>query len=186
MKLRLDKYQNKHSLRSKVARLIWNVVWRAFGFIMPHKGLGFLQRFLLRVFGGTIGKRSRIFGSSKIWQPWKIKIGNYSIISARVNCYSVDSITMGDHVVISEGAFLCTASHDINSATMELVHKPITIESQVWIAAKAFIGPGVKIGEGAVVGAYAVVTKDVEPWTVVAGNPAKVVKKRVLREEANH
>ena len=64
---------------------------------------------------------------------------------------------------------------------MELTYHPISIEAQSWVAARAFVGPGVTVGEGAVVGACAVVTKDVEPWTVVAGNPAKFVKRREMR-----
>jgi len=64
---------------------------------------------------------------------------------------------------------------------MELTHHPIVIGSQSWIAARAFIGPGVTIGEGAVVGACAAVFKDVEPWTVVGGNPAKFIKKREIK-----
>jgi putative colanic acid biosynthesis acetyltransferase WcaF len=64
---------------------------------------------------------------------------------------------------------------------MELTNKPIVIGPQAWVAARAFISPGVTVGEGAVVGACAVVTKDVEPWTVVAGNPAKFIKKREIK-----
>jgi putative colanic acid biosynthesis acetyltransferase WcaF len=65
---------------------------------------------------------------------------------------------------------------------MELTYNPIIIKDQSWVAARAFVGPGVTIGEGAVVGACAVVTKDVEPWTVVAGNPAKFIKNRVIKK----
>jgi putative colanic acid biosynthesis acetyltransferase WcaF len=63
---------------------------------------------------------------------------------------------------------------------MPLLKPPIRIEDQAWICADAFVGPGVVVGEGAVVGARAVVTKDVAAWTVVAGNPARFVKKRAL------
>ena len=96
--------------------------------------------------------------------------------------YSKGEIKIGNNVTISQGAYLCTATHDISSQTMDLICKPIVIEDNVWIASHATILPGVTIGEGAVVGACAVVTKDVAPWTVVGGNPAKFIKKRVLRE----
>lgn len=109
-------------------------------------------------------------------------MGDYSCLSANVDCYSVDKIIIGAQVVVSQGVFLCCASHDISSPIMELTYKTITIKDNAWIAAGAFIAPGVVIGEGAVVGARAVVTKDVEPWTVVAGNPAKFIKKRVLNK----
>jgi putative colanic acid biosynthesis acetyltransferase WcaF len=83
--------------------------------------------------------------------------------------------------VVSQYAFLCCASHDISSPIMDLTHRPITIGPQSWVAARAFVGPGVVVGEGAVVGACAVVMKDVPPWTVVAGNPARTIGMRELR-----
>ncbi|MDD5704316.1 MAG: hypothetical protein PHR35_00200 [Kiritimatiellae bacterium] len=64
---------------------------------------------------------------------------------------------------------------------MELTHAPILIQSQAWVAARAFVGPGVVIGSGAVIGACAVVTKNVADWTVMVGNPASAVRRRVLR-----
>lgn len=108
-------------------------------------------------------------------------MGEDSCLSENVDCYSVDKIILGKCVTISQGASLCCASHDITSPIMELVHKPIVIKDNVWVAARAFIGPGVTLGEGSVVGACAVVTHDVEPWTVVVGNPARPIKKRELR-----
>ena len=64
---------------------------------------------------------------------------------------------------------------------MPLIYRPITIGAQAWVAANCFVGPGVTVGEGAVVGAHSVVAKDVPAWTVVAGNPARVIKPRRLR-----
>ena len=87
---------------------------------------------------------------------------------------------MGDNTTISQGAFICPGSHDISDSLNPMISKPIVIEDQVWIAVDAFIGYGVHIGQGAVVGARAVVFKDVEPWTVVGGNPARIIKKRVI------
>ena len=77
---------------------------------------------------------------------------------------------------------MCGGTHDHTDAAMPLVRKKIVIGSHVWIAAGAYIGPGVTIGDGAVVGARAVVVKDVPPWTIVAGNPAKVIKERVVQK----
>lgn len=98
-----------------------------------------------------------------------------------MDCYSVDEIVVADQATISQGVRLCTASHDISSRTMELSTAPIRIAENSWVSGWSIILPGVTIGEGAVVAAGAVVTKDVEPWTVVGGNPAKFIKKRVLR-----
>jgi len=185
MKLDLANYQNRHSLKSKVARAVWNIVWLLLFRPTPRGILYGWRRFLLRVFGAKIGKGAHILPSCKVWQPWKLTMGEHSCLSEYVDCYSVDTITIGAQTVISQDAFLCCASHDITSSTMELTHKPIVIGSNAWVAARAFIGPGVTIGEGAVVGACAVVTKDVAPWTVVAGNPARYVKTRILKQGRN-
>jgi len=185
MKLELQDYRNRHSLKSKALRAVWNVAWLLLFRPTPRGVLCGWRRFLLRLFGAKIGKGVNVLPSCKVWQPWKLTMGDYSCLSEDVDCYSVDQITIGAQVVVSQGAFLCCASHDISSPIMELTFKPIVIGSQAWVAAHAFIGPGVMIGEGAVVGACAVVTKDVEPWTVVAGNPARFIKKRVIRETGN-
>ena len=95
--------------------------------------------------------------------------------------YALDKIMIGKNVCIGEDVRLITGSHDVTSPHFNLVTRPITINDNVWIATGAIVLPGVTIGEGAVVGAGSVVTKDVEPWTVVAGNPAKFIKKRELK-----
>lgn len=97
--------------------------------------------------------------------------------------YNVDIITIKDGATISQGAHLCTASHDISDWKEKLITAPITIEPYGWVAADAFICMGVTIGEGAIVGARAAVFKDVEPWSVVGGNPARIIKKRVMKED---
>ncbi len=109
-------------------------------------------------------------------------MGAYACLSENVDCYSVDSIEIEDQATVSQGVKLCTASHDISSRTMELIHKPLRIGANAWVAGWAIVLPGVTIGEGAVVAAGSVVTRDVDPWTVVGGNPAKFIKKRELKD----
>lgn len=138
------------------------------------------RAFLLKLFGASIGKGCAIHPTVRVWAPWNLRLQDYVRLAPDADCYSVACIEIGSRVTVSQGAFLCCASHDISSPIMELTFKPIVIGSQAWVAAHAFIGPGVMIGEGAVVGACAVVTKDVQPWTVVAGNPARVVKRREI------
>ena len=109
-------------------------------------------------------------------------MGAYACLSEDVDCYSVDQITIGDQATVSQGAKLCCASHDISSPIMELTYAPITIGANAWIAGWSIVLPGVTIGEGSVVAAGSVVTRNVESWTVVGGNPAKFIKKRVLKD----
>jgi putative colanic acid biosynthesis acetyltransferase WcaF len=109
-------------------------------------------------------------------------MGPNSCIASNVDCYNVDKVRIGANSVVSQGAYLCTASHDITNPLNPLITAPIIIADQAWVAADAFVGMGVTIGQGAVIGARAAVFKDVEPWTVVGGNPAKFIKKRVLKK----
>lgn len=109
-------------------------------------------------------------------------MAEYSCLANDVDCYCVAPVELGPFSTVSQYSFLCTATHDYEDPEFRLVTKPIRIGAQSWVAAGAFIGPGVDVGAGAVVGARSVVVRDVAAWTVVAGNPAKAVKQRLLRE----
>ena len=164
-------------------RALWMVVYTVF---FRHSFYPFLVRWrawLLQRFGMKCGNHISIHPSAMIWAPWNIKTEHALAIDEGVNLYSVDKITIGMKVAISREAFICTASHDITKPNRPLITAPITICDGVWIGARAIILPGVTIGEGAVVAAGAVVTKDVEPWSVVGGNPAKFIKKRELKND---
>lgn len=181
--LNLKNYKNRHSLASKTLRMAWNVVWLILFRLTPNRLRIFNEWrvFLLRCFGAKIGKRCVVFNSCEIWQPWKLTIGDYVALSENVVCYTVDRITIGNQTTVSRDAFLCCASHDVTSPIMELTYAPITIGSNCWIAARSIVMPGRSVGDGAVVAAGAVVTKDVEPWTIVGGNPATAISKRELK-----
>jgi len=135
---------------------------------------------LLRLFGAKVGRGARVYPSCRIWAPWNLIMGDYASLGQHVQCYNVAQIELGDYSAVSQYAYLCGATHDYTILTMPLLPKPIRIGARAWIAACAFVGPGVMVEEGAVVGARACVFRDVPPWTVVAGNPARTIKRRVL------
>lgn len=139
------------------------------------------RKALLKLFGARIDKRAYIYASSRIFAPWQLEVGR-ACIGPQTEIYNKAPISIGNDSVVSQGSFLCAASHDITSLMLPLSTRPISIGDNAWIAAGAFVGMGVNIGEGAVVGARAAVFKDVEPWTVVGGNPAKFIKKRILKD----
>lgn len=182
MKVELKNYKNRHSLMNRLARAAWAVVWAVFFRPTPRWCLNGWRRFLLRMFGAKIGKAVCIDGSAKIWQPWKLEIGDCSWIGGGVSLYSVDRIVIGSNAVISEGAYICTASHDVSSDIFELKTDPVEIGSMAWVSSRAIVLPRVTIGEGAVVAAGAVVARDIDPWMVAGGNPAKVIKKRIKEQ----
>jgi putative colanic acid biosynthesis acetyltransferase WcaF len=103
-----------------------------------------------------------------------------SCIADDVDCYSVALIHIGARATVSQYSYLCSASHDHRDLSMPLVSAPIVIGENVWVAADVFVGPGVHIAAGAVVGARSTVLKDIEPWTVVGGSPAKKIGDRSI------
>lgn len=176
MKTRLTEYKEvkPHFARLVLWRLINMTIFRG----VPNR----FRIMLLRLFGAQIGKKCLIYGSVKVYVPWNLKMGDAVCFGPRAEIYNKDVISIGSGVVVSQDAWLCTASHDISDSRMGLKLKPITIGSDVWIAAKASVLPGVRIGDGAVVGACAVVAKDVPSWSVAVGNPAKVVNDRKIED----
>ena len=102
----------------------------------------------------------------------------HSCLADNVDCYCVAPVVLGEGAVVSMYSFLCTATKDYESTERATVAMPVQIEDHAWVCADAFIGPGVVVGRNAVVGARSTVVKDVEESVVVAGNPARVVKRR--------
>jgi len=181
IKVDLSKYQNALSRKNQVARFLWSLVWAVFARWLPRSLGNGWKLFLLRLFGAKVHSNAMVYSSARIYMPWNLEMAEYSCLSPEVDCYNADKIIIGAHSTVSQKTYLCTASHDITKSHIPLITAPIVIEDQAWIGASAFIGMGVTIGEGAVVGATASVYKDVEPWTVVGGNPARIIKKRELR-----
>lgn len=175
-------YENRLPITNKAGRLLWTVVW-SFLFRPTPRAFDGWRAFLLRCFGARVGNWCRIDPSCKIWAPWNLELGNSCLIEARVDCYTVDRIVIGNRSIISQSAYLCSASHDPSDPTLRLTHAPIRIGDDAWVGARAFVRPGITIGAGGVAGACAVVTRDVEPWTLVAGSPARFVHRRARPPE---
>jgi len=166
-----------HSLKNKIGRVLWQIAWM-FAYRPTPKVLHGWRRLVLRMFGASIEKGAHPYPSAKIWAPWNLTMKAHSCLGPDVDCYCVDKVLVGEHATVSQYSFLCAASHDYRDTRMPLISAPIVIEACAWVGADAFIGPGVRVGQGAVVGARASVYRDVDPWTVVGGNPARVINKR--------
>lgn len=168
----------------KIKRVVWNIttVLLFRPFITPVFRKWRIA--LLRLFGAKIEWDANVYASVKIWAPWMLQMGHRACLGPEVICYNQDWVVLEDEAVVSQYTYLCTAGHDVsmmNSADKSLITAPVILKSKSWIGARSFIGMGVEIGEGAVVGATASVYKSVEPWSVVGGNPAKMIKKRTLK-----
>lgn len=167
------------SLTNRIFRAIWAVTWLALASWTPPFFHGW-RRLLLRTFGADIHPTALVYGTVRVWYPPNLRMSEHSSLGPRVNCYCMAKIDVGAHAVISQGTHLCAGSHDIDDPNFQLITKPIVIGSRAWIAAEAFVGPGVAVGEGAVLGARGVTFKSLECWTVYAGNPAGAIRKRRL------
>ncbi|MGZ5544512.1 MAG: putative colanic acid biosynthesis acetyltransferase [Limisphaerales bacterium] len=119
-----------------------------------------------------------VYASATIYFPWNLEAGDESAIGEQVFIYNLGRVTLGPRVTISHRAHLCAGTHDHTKPNFPLLRPPIVIGSDAWICADAFVGPGVTVGEGAIVGARAVAMKNVDPQSIVVGNPARESKKR--------
>lgn len=170
------------SLGTKLRRGLWLIACLLL-FRPTPKRLGNRWRlFLLRRFGATLDGRPLILPSVRILQPWLLTMGQGGAIGDEAEIYNYDRITIGAHTVISQQACLCTGSHDHRDPLFPLIWKPITIGSGCWIAARAFVMPGVTIGDGTVVGACSLVSRNLPAWSICAGNPCVVIKPRTMKD----
>ena len=177
----LGTYQKNHKWSVLVRRGLWQCVQPAFWPRRP-RFLSGIRVALLRLFGASIGNNVLICGGVRITIPWLLSMEDYSVLGDSVEVYNLAHVSIGEHAVVSQKAYLCTASHDYTLTDFPLYSKPITIGPQSWVASGVFIGPGLTLHEGCVVGANSVVTKDIGPWIVAAGNPCRPIKTRELRQ----
>lgn len=162
-----------------VARLLWSVARPLFAW--SPRPLFAWRRGLLRLFGARIGRHVHIYPSARIYLPWNLEMGDESSIGEWALVYNLGPVRIGAQATVSHRAHLCAGTHDYRDRSLPLLRMPIDIGPRAWICADALVGPGVAVGEGAVVAAGAVVVRNVAPWQVVGGNPAKLIKTRVLQ-----
>lgn len=165
------------SLKHRLFRAAWGVTWSLLGNWTPVPLHGW-RRFLLNAFGARLSPKARVYPKVSVWYPPNLEMGDHAVIGPGVIVYNMDVIRLGAYAIVSQRAHLCGGTHDPDDANFQLVPKPITIEAKAWVAAEAFVGPGVTVGEGAVLGARGVAVKNLEPWSIYAGNPARKLRDR--------
>lgn len=167
------------SIRNRIARLTWNFVSTIFFRFTPTP-LHRWRSWLLKLFGAKIGKGVHVYPGVKIWAPWNLELLDECGIASGVTLYSQGKIKIGYRTVISQGAYVCAGTHDYNQSGFPLITMPIDIGDYAWVAAQAFIHPGITIGEGCVIGARSVVNKDMPCWMICSGHPCRPLKERSL------
>ena len=183
LRVELQHTRSGWPLSVKIRRVLW-VPFKLLFLRGTGRILSPLRIHALMLFGAKIELPALVMDGVKVWHPWSLTLRRYCTLGRGVEVYNYAHITLGEQATVSQETYLCSASHDFEDPTMPLIYSPITIGPQAWVAAGCFIGPGITVGEGAVVGAYSVVTKDVPPWTIAAGNPARVIRARQLKAKA--
>ncbi|MEL0644032.1 putative colanic acid biosynthesis acetyltransferase [Olleya sp. Ti.3.14] len=179
--IEIEKYKDNITLKNKISRKIWFVFYCLL--FRPFSGRMFIKwrNLILKIFGAKIGVGSIVYASAKILAPWNLEIGKETCIGPNVK-FHIGKTIIGSKVTISQGSYLCTGSHEVSSISVPFISKAIVIQDFAWVAAECFIMMGVTIGEGAVVGARSSVFKNVDDWSIVGGNPAQFIKKRIINE----
>jgi putative colanic acid biosynthesis acetyltransferase WcaF len=168
------------TLRNRSYRLVWLMTWKLLASWTPPL-MHPWRRWLLRRFGAKIAPTAGIYPSAQIWSPANLVVGEFAFIGPDVKVYSMAKVTFAAYSLASQGAHICAGTHDIEDVNFQLKAMPISIGFRAWIAAEAFVGPGVQVGDGAVLGARSCAFDDLHPWTVYVGNPARPLKKRLVR-----
>ncbi len=165
------------SSSDRLRRLLWNICWSLFYRLSPRPFHGW-RSMLLRLFGATLGPNCHFYPGSKVWAPWNLICADQVTAGDGVEIYNPAPVTLGSHAILSQGAYLCGATHDYDDPAFPLLAYTMHIGAYAWVCARASVAPGVRIGEGAVLGLGSVATRDLEPWTIYAGAPAVKVKAR--------
>lgn len=176
---------NASQVKNKIINRIKNILleFQVFllhlvGYLPSHQ----LRRLYYQAASIKIGKGSAIHMGARFYDPSNIEIGEDTIIGEYAVLDGRDKLKIGNHVALATGVMIFNSQHEINDEYFSPSSAPVIIEDYVFIGPRAIIQPGVKIGRGAIVAAGAVVTKDVPPFAIVGGVPAKTIGERKLKD----
>lgn len=170
----------KSFLRKEIEK--WRMSWAFLRItILQHIPSAHIRKWLLRLMGARIADNVSIFSSVSIRNVKGLTIGKGSSIGPRVLLDARRGLEIGDNVTIAYDAILWTLHHDMNSTEFQCIGGKTIIDDYVWICSRSVILPGVHIGKGAVIASGAVVTADVEAYSVMGGVPAKKIGERKER-----
>lgn len=182
MKDRTGQELSGKEIKIKVKNRFFTVMlefWLMFlHYVVGYTPSHLFRRFFYRLSGIKIGRGSTIHMEARFYNPSKIEIGEDTIVGEKTVLDGRDKLIIGSHVDIATGVMIYNAEHDVGDENFAAIGAPVIIEDYVFIGPRAIILPGVKIGRGAIVGAGAVVTKDVSEFSIVGGVPAKVIGER--------
>jgi putative colanic acid biosynthesis acetyltransferase WcaF len=177
--MRLDRFQNRgfERGRSRLTEALWLLLQ---GLLVDSWIPGSMHRIaILRLFGAKIGRGVVIKPHVRVKFPWRLEIGDYSWIGEGVWIDNLAGVTIGSHCCISQGAYLCTGSHDWSLETFDLITRPIVLEDHVWLCARCAVGPGVRARQGAVLTLGSTAVSELASWQIHSGIPAAPIRSRL-------
>jgi putative colanic acid biosynthesis acetyltransferase WcaF len=181
-----DPYDHPNTtLRNRLGRLAWQVVYVLLFRPSPRPLHGW-RCFLLKCFGARIVSPCYIYPRAVIWAPWNLECADRATVADEAIVYNPSPIYLGSHSIVSQQAYLCGASHDHDNPNFPMISGPIRLEAYSWVCARANVMMGVTIGEGSVLALGSLATRDLEPWTVYGGVPAKAIKPRQRSDTLHH
>lgn len=168
----------KHKIRVYAWKLINKTIFR----IIPNQ----IRRpriIMLNLFGAKIANNCYIHRNANIESPWNLTMGNLSHIGENCNVQCLNKIVIEEKCTIGRDCRLLTGSHNIDSLTFEMTTKPIIIKSGTWLTTGVSVMPGVVIGEFSVAYVNSLITKNIEPFSVIGGSPAQFIRKREIKNK---
>ena len=165
------------SLTNRLQRLVWGIVWLLLYRTSPRPFHAW-RSMLLRLFGAKMGPNCHFYPASRVYSPWNLVCDDQVTAGDGAEIYNPSPIKLGSHAILSQGCYVCGATHDFDDPAFPLLSYAMEIGPYAWICARACVGPGVKVGEGAVLGLASVATRSLEPWTVYGGSPAVRIRER--------
>ena len=168
------------SLGNRITRVVWGLTWLVLARFTPPP-LHRWRRLVLLAFGARIGRGTRVHASVAIWLPRNLELGEQVLIGPGARLYNQGVIRIGAWSVISQRAHLCASTHQVDDPNFQLECRPIAVGERCWVAAEAFVGPGVTMGDGAVLAARGALFEDATADGIYRGNPATLVRQRTRR-----
>lgn len=165
------------SAGNRARRFLWGIAYLIFVRFTPRP-MHAWRAGVLRLFGAKLARGVHIYPTAKIWAPWNLVCGDSATIGEDAIVYNPKLVRLGSHAIVSQYAYLCGATHDYQDPAFPLIAYEITLGAYSWICARATVQPGVTVGDGSVLALGSVATRDLEPWVVYGGIPARPLKER--------
>jgi putative colanic acid biosynthesis acetyltransferase WcaF len=166
-------------LKNRLMRFVWGVVYNLLFRPSPRPMFGW-RNFLLGIFGARLERDTKIYPTVRIWAPWNLYCEDHVAIAEEAILYNPKLLTIRSHGIISQQAYICGATHDYEDPAFPLISFPTTLGAYSWVCARATVMPNVNLGDGTILALGSVAAKDLKPWTVYGGIPAKPIKARTI------